>query len=304
MREIRFSGLGMATAALIALQAASPSLAAPRRAPSAKAAAPAALAAPAVVEPSASDWRTVSPDDLLVIDTNRGRILVELVAAAAPGHVERIRTLAKQHFYDGQTFFRVIDGFMDQTGDPTNTGEGGSSLPDLKAEFDFRRGPETPVVVVAKPAGLETGFLGVLPVVSQPSALMALRADGKVTAWGAFCPGVAGMARASEPDSANSQFFLMREAYPSLEHKYTAFGRVLAGQEVVRAIKVGEPVPPPQDRMLTVRLASDLPPEQRPKVQVLDTASAAFRSLVERTRAERGADFSVCDVALPVKQGG
>ena len=68
--------------------------------------------------------------------------------------------------------------------------------------------------------------------------------DQKVTAWALYCPGVAGMARDDNPDSGNSQFFLMRDAYPSLEKRYTAWGRVIAGQDVVRAIKAGEPVEP------------------------------------------------------------
>src|SRR5579875_3165380 len=149
------------------------------------------------------DWRTVDPDNLLVIDTNKGRVLVELAPLVAPAHVQQIKTLAHQHFYDGQTFFRVIDQFMDQTGDPQNIGkEGGSSLPNLKAEFTFRRGPEMPFVPVAQPGGGVTGFIGSMPVDSQPDALMAMTADHKVSAWTEFCTGVAGMARDQGEDSA------------------------------------------------------------------------------------------------------
>ena len=81
---------------------------------------------------SSSDWRTVSPENLLVIDTAKGRILVELSPLAAPNHVERVRTLANQGFYDGLKFHRVIPNFMAQTGDPQGTGMGGmSSMRDL-----------------------------------------------------------------------------------------------------------------------------------------------------------------------------
>ena len=74
------------------------------------------------------------PENVLLLDlSNGGRVAVRRVTAWAPNHVERIKTLARQHFYDGQTFFRVIDQFMAQTGDPTNTGTGGSTLPDLAA---------------------------------------------------------------------------------------------------------------------------------------------------------------------------
>ena len=73
--------------------------------------------------------------DTLVMETTKGRVVIKLRPDLAPGHVERIATLADQGFYDGIVFHRVIDGFMAQTGDPTGTGSGGSDLPDLKAEF-------------------------------------------------------------------------------------------------------------------------------------------------------------------------
>jgi peptidylprolyl isomerase len=254
---------------------------------------------PPPAKPTAADWRTPDPDNLLVIETNKGRIIIELSTDVAPQSADRLRTLARQHFYDGQTFFRVIDGFMDQTGDPLNTGEGGSKLPNVVGEFTFRREPTTPFVTVAQPDGESIGFMGVMPVASQPQALMSMTKDGKVGAWSLFCPGVLGMARANDPDSANSQFFLMREAYPKLEKQYTAAGRVIEGEDVVRAIKLGEPPTPPQDRMITVRLASDLPPADRPTVKVLKTSSAAFKAIVDEARDEKGADFSICDVTVP-----
>ena len=87
-----------------------------------------------------------------------------------------------------------------------------------------------------------------------------MTSDKKVSAWGTYCPGVVGEARDEDVDSANSQFFLMRQPYPSLDKRYTAFGRVLVGLDVVRAIKTGEPVAAPQDRMVKVRLLADIPP--------------------------------------------
>ena len=261
-----------------------------------------AAAAQPAAAPAAPDLKPVPADRLLVIDTNKGRILAELAPEVAPRHVEQIRALALEHFYDGLTFFRVIDQFMAQTGDPENTGKGGSKRPDVPAEFTFRRGGEG-FAPVAQPTGGESGFVGAMPVYSQASALMEMTRDGKVTAWGAFCPGVLGMARDSNPDSGNSQFFLMRQAYPSLEKNYAAFGRVLSGLDVVRAIKPGEPAPEPQDRMTRVRLATDLPVSERPKVLREDPLSPGFRAEVERVRAAKGADFSVCDVQPRVRVG-
>ena len=75
------------------------------------------------------------PENTIVIETTKGRVVVKLMPDLAPAHVARVKELAREHFYDGVVFHRVIDGFMAQTGDPTGTGMGGSEKPDLKAEF-------------------------------------------------------------------------------------------------------------------------------------------------------------------------
>jgi peptidylprolyl isomerase len=254
----------------------------------------------AVSAPGPGDWRTPDPNDVLVIDTNKGRIFLELVPEVAPQFTARARQLAHEHFYDGQTFFRVIDGFMDQTGDPQNNGMGGSKLPDLPAEFTFRRGPDTPVFLAVDQTVAEIGFIKSLPVMSQSMMLAPMTRDGKVQAWALYCPGVAGAARADNPDSANSQFFLMRAPYPKLEKRYTAFGRVIAGQDVVAAIKTGEPVADPQDRMERVRLLADLPPAERPTIRVIDPAGPWFKAELARAQAQAGAaGLSACDVNIP-----
>ena len=95
--------------------------------------APIATALSAVVDADVSH----DPDDVLYLDlSNGGRVAIRLEPKWAPNHVERVKTLARQGFYNGVIFHRVIDGFMAQTGDPTGTGQGGSKLPDLKAEFN------------------------------------------------------------------------------------------------------------------------------------------------------------------------
>lgn len=259
----------------------------------------AAPAAPPAAPPGPADWRTPDPNDVLVIDTNKGRILVELVPEVAPQFAARARQLAHEQFYDGQTFFRVIEDFMDQTGDPTNNGMGGSKQPDVPAEFTFRRGADTPFVQAYDQSAAEIGFIKSLPVMSQSMMLAPMTRDGKVQAWALYCPGVAGAARSGEPNSANSQFFLMRAKYPKLEKQYSAFGRVIAGQDVVLKIKTGEPVADPQDRMERVRLLADLPPGERPTVRMIDPAGPWFKAELARVRAQDGAAFSACDVNIP-----
>jgi len=249
--------------------------------------------------PAEADWRTPDPQNVLVIDTNKGRVIVELAPAVAPLSAGRVRDLARAGFYDGLAFFRVIDDFMDQTGDPLNTGSGGSTKPNVAAEFTFRRGSATPMAVADRAGGLEIGFIGSLPVISQTIQLAAMTADQKVAAWGTFCPGVAGMARAQDPDSANSQFFLMRGAQLNLDHNYTPFGRVIVGLDIVRSIKTGEPVAAPQDKMVTVRVLADIPAAQRPTVRVIDTAGPWFKAMTDKVRNQKVVGLSACDLDLP-----
>lgn len=129
----------------------------------------------------------------LIMQLKDGPVTIELLPDVAPKHVERLKVLSNQGFYDGLKFHRVIPGFMAQTGDPRGNGTGGSDLPDLPAEFS-----------------------------SVP-----------------FKRGVVGMARAQNPNSANSQFFIMFDDGEFLNNQYTVFGRVTDGMDRVDAIKKG-----------------------------------------------------------------
>ena len=125
-----------------------------------------------------------------------GTVEIVLRPDLAPHHIERIQALVRRGFYDGLIFHRVIPGFMAQGGDPKGTGEGGSTLPDLKAEF---------------------------------SALPFLRGT------------VAAARLGDNPDSSNSQFFIMFVPNASLNGDYSVWGRVIAGMDAVDAIAPGEP---------------------------------------------------------------
>jgi peptidylprolyl isomerase len=167
-----------------------------------------ALVAPAAAQnlPAGAD-----PQNTLIIETTKGRVVVKLRDDIAPQHAARLKQLAREKYYDNVPFHRVIAGFMAQTGDGANgNGTGGSKYPDLKAEFS-----------------------------NVP-----------------FVRGVVGMARASSPNSANSQFFIMYADGSFLNGQYTVVGQVLSGMDVVDKIKKGEPVQDP-DRMVSVRVAAD-----------------------------------------------
>jgi peptidylprolyl isomerase len=93
----------------------------------------------------------------------------------------------------------------------------------------------------------------------------------------------------------------MRQTFPRLERRYSAWGRVISGLDVVRAIKIGEPVPEPQDKMERVRVLADIPEAERPKVRVIDPAGPWFKAEIARARAAGGANFSACDINIPVE---
>lgn len=265
------------------------------------------LAAPAAAQ-DAAGWRTIAPENLLVIDTAKGRILVEMDPRVAPQHVQRIRTLADSGFYDGLKFHRVVPGFMAQTGDPEGTGRGGSDLPDVPAELQFRRGRDSGFVPVDNSGPGLRGVMGSLPIITQPDAQMFVTADMKVGAQALFCPGTLGMARSNDLNSANSQFFLMMEANTNLDGSYTVVGRILDGMAVVTALNAGTEanngaVANP-DIMTHVRTAAAMPAAERPVVRVMDPSNPAFAETVATARAAAGARFGVCDLMPPVQVTG
>lgn len=169
-----------------------------------------------------------SADNFLTITLKDGPVVVELRPDIAPKHVEQIKALAAAGEYDNVAFHRVIKGFMAQTGDvqygdmengyqPQAAGTGGSSRPDIPAEFS-----DVP-----------------------------------------FERGTVGMARSQDPNSANSQFFIMFGEAPSLNGQYTVIGEVVSGMDVVDKLKKAPPGSPGgavtnPDKMVKVQVASDV----------------------------------------------
>ncbi|UUX48281.1 peptidylprolyl isomerase [Nisaea acidiphila] len=148
-------------------------------------------------------------ENQLYIDLDYGRVVVELKPDLAPKHVERVKELAREGFYDGIVFHRVIDGFMAQTGDPTGSGMGGSGQ---KLDAEFSDAP--------------------------------------------FKRGTVGAARAQNPNSADSQFFICFKDARFLDGQYTVWGEVIEGMDFVDQIKKGEP-PADPDKMVKVQVAAD-----------------------------------------------
>jgi peptidylprolyl isomerase len=258
---------------------------------------PGILLALAMTPAEAASWQPLDPATSLVVDTSKGRIVVEMHPELAPHAVERVTVLAREHVYDGLLFHRVIDHFVDQTGNPNNRDGGTSSHPDLAPEFTFRLQPDGFVPVTSSSDGI-TGFVGSLPLAGEA---MSRQANGTLRAWGAYCPGVVGMGRQEAPGSANSEIFFMRDAARRLDHDYTAFGRVVVGLDVVRSIAIGEP-PPAPDRMIRVRVLADIPEGERPRYERMDPRAPDFAAEIAKARAAQGADFTICDLSVPVRE--
>jgi len=242
-------------------------------------------------------WRDLDPENTLVIETSKGRIVVEMTPALAPLAVARVKRLAREGVYDGLLFHRVIEGFVDQTGNPNNHDGGTSRYPNLPAEFTARLGPDAALSVILRRNDAIEGFLGATPVEGGSDDETRHAADHRVRVWGAYCDGVAGMGRQADVDTANSEIFFMRAPARRLDHDYAVWGRVVEGLDVVRAIQIGEP-PTNPDRMIQVRVASDLPADQRRLAQAENTQSAAFLAKAARLKAKRGASFTLCDVPI------
>ena len=164
------------------------------------------IGAPAMAQP-------LDPENTLYLDLEQGRVVIQLRPDLAPNHVAQVKKLTRAGFYDGIVFHRVIPGFMAQTGDPTGTGGGGSTEPNLNAEF-------TPTP---------------------------------------FVRGTIGAARTSNPNSANSQFFIMFAEGSFLNGQYTVWGQVVEGMEFVDQIPPGEP-PRTPGRIVRMQVAADVRP--------------------------------------------
>ena len=254
-------------------------------------------------------WRTVDPENLIIIDTKYGDIGIELFPEIAPKHVAQVKALARSGFYNNVPFHRVIDGFMNQTGDGTNgDGTGDSDLPDIEAEFTFRRGSDLPfTLVTAQQVGqgeIGVGFYKSLPIASQPTAQALFTKDNKVEAFGLHCKGVTSMARTSDPNSANSQFFLMRGKADHLDTQYSIWGTTVMGYDLLEKPLVGTIGEIPDwmpDRMNEVEVAADMSEDERPTIQVLKTDSPAFNNWLKTQKNEDGSFPDICEISVPTR---
>jgi peptidylprolyl isomerase len=223
------------------------------------------------------DWRAVDPENMLVIETARGQVVIELNDTFAPNHSARMRQAARDGFFDGRDFYRVIDGFVAQGG----RGEEADSVeltqyPALVGEFtttgsDLAFTPMIDRDLYAEAVGHVDGF---------PAGRDS---DGRM--WLLHCPGTMAMARNNEPDSGDVEFYIVLGHAPRhLDRIMSVFGRVISGMEHVQALNRGNPAvnsgviedPAQRDPIVSMRVASDIPEAERPTFEIMRTDGQAF----------------------------
>ncbi|WP_346839978.1 peptidylprolyl isomerase [Microbulbifer sp. SAOS-129_SWC] len=271
----------------------------------------AALRSPSqiIAEAPAADWRRADPDNTLFIDTRAGRVIVELASDMAPRSAANIKALARGHFYDGLSFYRVVDGFVAQAGDKTGNKPMGKAERHVPAEFSMMRRNDKAFTPIPGPDGYapQTGFLHGFPAARNPDT-------GET--WLVHCPGAFAFGREADINSGGSEFYIViggPQRY--LDRNTTVFGRVLEGMEVVQKLQRGHQAMgmlenPAANEILSLRVAADLPAKEQQPIEILRTDSASFADLVA-ARRHRPEDWfvarpdyvDVCSVGVPSRRG-
>ncbi len=258
-----------------------------------------------------SDWHAPAADNLLYMDLDSGRVIIELAPEFAPEHADNIRTLAREGFWNGTSIYRSQDNFVVQFGDadaddPAKARPLGSAKTHLPAEFQR---PSRGLAFTALPDrdgwAARTGFAGDFAVAS----------DGE-HAWLAHCYGAVGAGRNNDEDSSvGAELYVVTGQSPrQLDRNITLVGRVLKGMELLSATRRGpDPMGFYEDTaqrtpIRSIRLASDVPADQRAPLRVLRTDSRTFAEAVEARRNRRD-DFykraaghiDLCNIPLPVR---
>ncbi len=258
-----------------------------------------------------ADWRRPDPANTLYMELEEGRVVIELAPQFAPEHVDNIRTLAREGFWDGLSIYRAQDNFVVQFGDPAAEGETrkplGSAREALPAEFE-RPGAGLDFTPLADRDGWadRAGFVDGFPV--------GRAADG--TTWLAHCYGMLGAGRGMAPDSSNGSelYVVIGQAPRQLDRNITTVGRVIDGIELLSATPRGpEPMgfyddPARRVPITAIRLASEVPEAERSELELLRTDSATFAAVTEARRNRRddwyhvpAGHIDLCNVPLPAR---
>jgi len=242
-----------------------------------------------------STWRKLELNNTVLLTLPHGKVVIELAPQFSPQHVAQFSELTKKGFYDGTTFYRVIDGFVAQAG-PKDGSKKDKSVPLLAMESQWKTDKNWSFTPVQKQDLFveQTGFKDSFAIAYQ-----AGENDGTGKAWLTHCPGTLAMARGNEADSASSHFyFVIGQAPRYLDDIMTIFGRVVYGMQHVQAIQrteviEGEYAVDHRDftKITNMQLMSDVAKAEQIHIEVENTESSAFAERLVKRRNRDAAFF-------------
>lgn len=250
-----------------------------------------------------NEWRTVAIENMVLLSLPHGNVVIELAPQFSPQHVKQFRRLTKAGHYNGNKFYRVIDGFVAQAG-PEDGSADDKSVPTLALEGDWNTGAHWQFTLVQKNDlfAAQTGFKDGFALGYDPS-------ENK--AWLTHCPGVIAMARGNDADSGSSHFYITNGQAPRyLDRIMSIFGRVIYGMNHVQAITrtasiEGEPevANTAYTPIVSMQMMADLPKNEQLQLQVKNTESQLFSAkLAERIRRDNAFFFKKPPPVLDVCQ--
>ena len=256
-----------------------------------------------------SDWRPLDLENTLYLELEAGRVVIELAPRFAPQHVENVRQLVRQGYYDGLAIIRSQDNFVVQWGDPGGQRALGKARATLPAEFTVPIGPDLPFTALPDRDGYapEVGFSDGFPAARDPRTGQA---------WLAHCYAMVGAGRGNDVESGNGAelYVVTGHAPRQLDRNIALVGRVVAGMEWLSVLPRGRgPLgfyedPAQHVPIRSVRVAADVPEGERVGLEVLRTDGATFTALVEARRNRRDDWYKVpaghidlCNVPIIVR---
>ncbi len=258
---------------------------------------------------SATDWRALNPDNTLYLELEKGRVVMELAPDFAPHHVENIKKLVRESYFDGLAIVRAQDNYVVQWADPDEKREVNTAKRKLDGEFTVKYNATLPFTRLADVDGYA-------PQVGHSNGFAAGRDPKAGTTWLAHCYGALGVARGNENNSGDgtSLYVVTGHAPRQLDRNITVVGRVMQGMELLTSLPRGTGAlgfyekPEQHTRIIAIKVAADLPAAERSQLEIIRTDTPTFQKLVAAQR-NRGGDWykvpaghiDLCNVPLPVR---
>lgn len=264
-----------------------------------------------LAEAPPGEWRVFDQENLLYITLEDGVAIVALSGALAQTHVAQLKTLVRQGFYDGLSFYRVIDGFVAQGGDPFEERDIGNAEKTLTAEFEaslpeFIERASDGFRAVSDSDGYASrvGFIDGLPVGID---------DQSQSVWHLHCTGAIAFGRNTERNTASTEIYIALQPQRYLDRNLSVVGRVISGMEYIQRLRRNMPpeskTDPVGDTIVAMRIGADLPSDQQRDFETLKTRSEAFMSYWEARRNRPEAFFyvrhdylDICQFPVPVRE--